>query len=125
MLTDQQIDIIVSGMLSRWGGRTPPDPAALPAYETRNPGDVQRGAAAYAAYCASCHGADGTGGEQGGSVVDGAYLRLVSDQALRSAVVCGRPDLGMPDWRGRDGARPMSEQEIADVVAWLAGHRPR
>ena len=125
MLTDQQIDIIVNGMLSRFGAGERPDPATLPAYATRDPGDAQRGGAPYASYCASCHGADGKGGEKGGSIVDGSYLALVSDQALRLAVVCGRPDLGMPDWRGAGGARPMSDQEISDVVAWLIAQRPR
>jgi mono/diheme cytochrome c family protein len=124
MLTDEQIDLIVRGMVSRWGGGGPPDVAALPAYATRGPGDAQRGGAAYAAYCAGCHGADGKGGEKGGPIVDGSYLALVSDQALRTAVVCGRPDLGMPDWRGEPGARPMSDQEITDVVAWLIAQRP-
>ncbi len=40
------------------------------------PGDPAAGAAAYETFCAHCHGADGTGGPHGGSVVDGAYLRL-------------------------------------------------
>jgi hypothetical protein len=57
-------------------------------------------------------------------VVDPAYLALVSDQALRSAVIAGRPDLGMPDYRTAAPERPMSAQEIADVVAWLAAQRP-
>ena len=51
------------------------------------------------------------------------YLALVSDQALRTAVIVGRSDLGMPDWRAYTPGRPMSSQEISDVVAWLASHR--
>ena len=34
-----------------------------------------------------------------GSIVDPSYLALVSDQSLRSTIIAGRPDLGMPDWR--------------------------
>jgi hypothetical protein len=49
---------------------------------------------------------------------------LVSESALRSAVIFGRIDLGMPDWRSYAAGRPMSDQEIADVVAWLASKRP-
>ncbi len=124
-LTDQQIDIIVRGMLSRWGGGDQLKAATLPAYAASVLGDVRRGGAAYAASCAGCHGADGRGGQKGGSIVDGAYLALVSDQALRTAVICGRPDLGMPDWRGDGGGRPMSEQDIADVVAWMTAQRPQ
>jgi len=122
-LSDEQIDILVSNMRSRWadpemlGGAVPP-PYATP------PGDAQRGARAYAIRCANCHGATGGGGEHGGSVVDGAYLALVSDQALRTAVVVGRLHLGMPDWRGEAPARPMSARDVADVVAWLIAQRP-
>lgn len=121
-LTDQQIDIIVDGMLTRWGGGNPLQGLSAPPYAASAPGSAQRGAAAYAAYCAGCHGAEGTGGPKGGSVVDGAYLGLVSEQALRTVVICGRSDLGMPDWRG-DG-RPMSDQDVSDVVAWLVAQRP-
>jgi mono/diheme cytochrome c family protein len=121
-LTAQQIDIIVRSMLARWGAGAPP--AGMPAYAAGAPGDAQRGAAAYATYCASCHGAAGKGGEKGGAIVDGSYLALVSDQALRSAVICGRPDLGMPDWRG-DAGKPMSEQDVTNVVAWLSAQRAK
>jgi hypothetical protein len=56
-------------------------------------------------------------------VINPAYLALVSDQALRTAVIVGRSDLGMPDWRANIPGRSMSPQEISDVVAWLASHR--
>ena len=87
-------------------------------------GDAVRGASAYGTYCASCHGAKGEGGSAPGSIVDPAYLTLVSDRALRATVVVGRSDLGMPDWRSDVKGRPMSGTEIADVVAWLAAQRP-
>ena len=67
--------------------------------------------------------AEGKGGEKGASVVDPSYLALVSDQGLRTAVIAGRADLGMPDWRGYVPGHPMNDEEIADVVAWLASHR--
>jgi cytochrome c oxidase cbb3-type subunit III len=122
-LTDEQVDIIVSGMRSRWarpgalGGGTPP-PYAAP------PGDPVRGVPAYARHCASCHGPTGSGGPHGASIVDGSYLALVSDQSLRTAILVGRPALGMPDWRGDQKGGAMTGQEIADVVAWLIGKRP-
>jgi len=124
-LTKEQIDIIVREMQARWGGNPPLDAANLPPYAAGAPGDAARGKAAYAAFCAGCHGADGGGGPKGGSIVDGSYLGLVSDQALRTAVICGRPDLGMPDWRGGAGRGAMSEQDIADVVAWMIAQRPQ
>ena len=77
----------------------------------------EQGLRVYAEACASCHGADGKG-DKGGSVVDAAYLALVSDQALRTAVIAGRTDLGMPDWRSDIPGQPLTAQQIADVVAW-------
>jgi hypothetical protein len=38
-------------------------------------------------------------------------------------VIAGRPELGAPDWRGNIPGKPMSEQEIGDVVAWLESQR--
>jgi cytochrome c oxidase cbb3-type subunit III len=117
-------------MRSRWGKAENFQNVALPPYSLRDasaagsgPGDSQRGAATYQTYCAQCHGKDGSGGPKGGSVINPAYLALVSDQALRTAVIVGRSDLGMPDWRKNISGRPMSPQEISDVVAWLASHR--
>lgn len=129
-LTDKQIDALVEGMRSRWGTAENFKNLALPAYSLHDaitagsgPGNSERGAAAYQTYCAQCHGKDGRGGSKGGSVIDPAYLALVSDQALRTTVIVGRSDLGMPDWRGYRSGRPMSPQEVSDVVAWLASHR--
>jgi cytochrome c oxidase cbb3-type subunit III len=129
-LTDKQIDILVEGMKSRWGKAQDFKNVALPPYSLQDasakgsgPGDTQRGAVAYQTYCAQCHGKDGSGGPKGGSVINPAYLALVSDQALRTALIVGRSDLGMPDWRANIPGRSMSPQEISDVVAWLASHR--
>ena len=57
-----------------------------------------------------------------GSIVDGSYLALISDQGLRSLVIAGRPDEGMPDWRS-DSSQPLTDQQITDLVAWLASKR--
>jgi cytochrome c oxidase cbb3-type subunit 3 len=129
-LTDQQIDILVEGMKSRWGKTENFQNVALPPYSLHDasalgsgPGDPQRGAVAYQTYCAQCHGKDGSGGPKGGSVIDPAYLALVSDQALRTTLIVGRVDLGMPDWRTNSSGQPMRPQEISDVVAWLTSHR--
>lgn len=129
-LTDKQIDILVDGMKSRWGKAENFDNVALPPYSLQDaiakgsaPGASERGAAAFQTYCAQCHGTDGNGGAKGRSVIDAAYLTLTSDQALRTAVIVGRSDLGMPDWRTYISGRAMTAQEISDVVAWLASHR--
>ncbi|HVR22245.1 MAG TPA: c-type cytochrome [Candidatus Polarisedimenticolia bacterium] len=125
MLTDKQIDSLVRGIRS-WEkpnalrGTTAPSYAAPQAS-----GDAQRGADVYRTYCSSCHGADGRGGSKASSIIDGAYLALVSDQQLRTIVIAGRPELGAPDWRGDVEGRPMSPQDISDVVAWLSSQRPK
>jgi cytochrome c oxidase cbb3-type subunit 3 len=124
MLTDKQIDVIVGGIRvwatpNAFGDQTPPP------YSAQAAGDPQRGAAAYRTYCSSCHGADGHGGSKASSIVDGSYLAIVSDQQLRTIVITGRPELSAPDWRGNVQDRPMSAQEVTDVVAWLSSQRPQ
>jgi cytochrome c oxidase cbb3-type subunit 3/ubiquinol-cytochrome c reductase cytochrome c subunit len=121
-LTDAQVSALASGLRAAW---SKPDATAgveLPPFAAE-PGDAARGAAAYGTFCAGCHGASGEGGRTPGSIVDPAYLALVSDRALRATVVLGRSDLGMPDWRSDVAGRPMSDAEIADVVAWLVAQR--
>ena len=124
MLTDDQISAIVRGIRSNWAKPDALRGADPPPYAASQTGDAQRGAQVYATFCSSCHGRDGTGGVRAGSIVDGAYLQLVSDQGLRTTVIAGRRDLGAPDWRGNLPGRPMSPQDVSDVVAWLAAQRP-
>jgi cytochrome c oxidase cbb3-type subunit III len=123
MLTEKQIDALVRGIRS-WAKPDALGNQALPSYIARDLGDPQRGADAYRTYCFSCHGPNGRGGEAS-SIVDGSYLALVSDQQLRTIVIAGRPELGAPDWRGDVEGRPMSAQEVSDVVAWLSSQRPK
>jgi cytochrome c oxidase cbb3-type subunit 3 len=121
MLTDKQIDALVRGIRS-WAKPDSFRGTTLPRYSAQSAGDSQRGANVYRTYCSSCHGVDGHGGKAS-SIVDGSYLALVSDHQLRTIVIAGRPELGAPDWRGDVEGKPMSEQEITDVVAWLAAKR--
>jgi cytochrome c oxidase cbb3-type subunit III len=123
MLTDDQISAIVAGIRKRWSNPSSLD-IAPPPY-ARSVGDPKRGAKAYEVYCASCHGTAGRGGTRAGSIVDGAYLALVSDQYLRTLVIAGRPEMGAPDWRGNLPGKPMAPQEVSDVVAWLSAQRAR
>src|SRR5262245_37334535 len=125
MLTAKQIDAIVGGMRERWAKPNILDSLNPPPHRAEAPGDSQRGASVYAAFCSSCHGADGRGGPKASSIVDGSYLALVSDQGLRTLVIVGRPELGFPDWRGDVPDRPMSPENVSDVVAWMASQRPQ
>jgi cytochrome c oxidase cbb3-type subunit 3/ubiquinol-cytochrome c reductase cytochrome c subunit len=135
MLTDQQIAVIAQGMQQHWG-----NPGALagttpPPYAAAAPGNPAQGQQAFTTFCARCHGADGTGGksphgESLGSLVDPAYLALVSDQGLRSIILAGQTEQDAHDWRAYSASPgapaipiPMSDQQVADVVAWLTSHR--
>lgn len=125
MLTDSQVNALVAGIRSRWGRPGFLQNDDPPPYTVSAPGDGVRGAAAYQTFCSSCHGAQGRGGVRAGSIVDSSFLALVSDQGLRTTVIVGRPDLGAPDWRGDLPGKPMSAQDVSDVVAWLSAQRPQ
>ena len=124
-LTDRQIDVLVQQMRTRWAKPGALAGVSLPPYQVSVPGDAARGAGVYQTYCASCHGPGGKGAGKAHSIVDGSYLALVSDQALRTTVIVGVPDRGAPDWRNNVPGRPMTAQEISDVAAWLIAQRPK
>lgn len=131
MLTDRQVEILAHGIVDTWGRPDGLAGSAPPGYTSNYPGDSARGQQAFTTFCARCHGSNGGGinaNKEGqiGSIVDPAYLALVSDQSLRTAIIAGFPEQHMPDWRSDlmgAGARPMTGQEITDVVAWMAAHR--
>jgi cytochrome c oxidase cbb3-type subunit III len=122
LLTDEQINILADGVYN-WakGHEAPTD--NLPPYSAAL-GDAERGEAVFAQNCASCHGSNGEGVKgKAGSVIDTTYLSLVTNQYLRTVVIVGRPDLGMPGFRDYVAGKPMTPEEISDVVAWLASRR--
>lgn len=121
-LTDAQITALTAGIRAQWGRPGTLAGIAVPPHAAP-PGDAGRGAAAYAQHCAACHGPGGAGGPRGGSIVDGSYLALVSDQGLRTTVLVGRPGRGMPNWRGTPPDEPMTNADVSDVVAWLVAQR--
>ena len=123
MLTEQQIEAIAGGIFSRWGRKEVLDGANPPSYAAKASGDVDHGQVVFGKYCASCHGSEGSGTSKGSAITNDAFLALVSDQALRTIVITGRPELGAPDWRGDVPGMPMADQEITDVIAWLASRR--
>jgi len=131
MLTDRQIIVLAEGMQKAWG-----NPAALggqtpPAYTSTASGNSANGQKAFATYCAQCHGADATSGKSPsgqtlGSLVDPAYLALISDQGLRTLTLAGQFDKTPHDWRSyqsSSAAHPLTDQDVTDIVAWLASHR--
>jgi cytochrome c oxidase cbb3-type subunit 3 len=125
MLTDNQVDVIIRGIRERYSKPNALAGVTPPPYTATEPGDATRGAVAYETFCASCHGPGGKGGPKASSIVDGSFLALLTDQELRTLIIVGRPDLGAPDWRNNVPGKPMSSEEISDVVAWLSAQRPQ
>ena len=123
MLTEQQIEAITTGMFSRWGHKQVLDGANPPSYAAKTAANADHGQLVFGTYCTSCHGTEGVGTQKGSAITNDSFLALVSDQGLRTVVITGRPELGAPDWRGNVPGRPMTDQEITDVVAWLASRR--
>jgi len=124
MPASAQVKVLAEGLKPRWGQ---PQPArgSMPPYAVAS-GDSERGAAVFKRACACCHGDHGQG-DDAGAINNRAFLALISDQALRRYAITGRPDLGMPDYAGKDDRpedfEPLSAGEIDDLVALLARWR--
>lgn len=121
MLTDAQVNALVAGMRMQWLQPNVYGNATPPAYAQSQAGDPHRGQQSYQARCAGCHDSSGQ------QITSPNYLSLVGNQALRSIIVAGRPDIGQPDWQhdGPDGkaTTPLSTQEVDDIVTYLASLR--
>jgi mono/diheme cytochrome c family protein len=121
MLTDHQVDALVAGMRKNWAKPGTLDGQNAPPYAANLQGDAKRGEQVYKAYCISNHLSDKQ------LLTDPAYLALVSDQALRTLIIAGRPDLGHPDWRGdlskNPAGHPMTNQDVTDIVTYLGSLR--
>jgi cytochrome c oxidase cbb3-type subunit III len=125
MLTDAQVNALIAGMRKEWSRPDTLTGATPPPYAQTGAGDPHRGQASYQAHCAACHASSGEQGRQ--QVTSPTYLALIGDQALRTIIIAGRPDIGQPDWRhdakGGEAATPLSTQDVADIVAYLASLR--
>lgn len=121
MLTDAQVNALIAGMRKEWARVDVFSLVKPPSYAQPADGDAKRGEQAYQTRCASCH--QNPAREQ---VTSAAYLSLVSDQALRTVIVAGRPDIGQPDWmmQGvKDSRGPLSGQDVTDIVTYLGSLR--
>jgi cytochrome c oxidase cbb3-type subunit 3/ubiquinol-cytochrome c reductase cytochrome c subunit len=121
-LTDKQVEILIHGIRKSW--QVGYVRAGAPPYATAESGNPNEGAKVYATNCQSCHGLDGKGGPTAGSIVDPAYLSLVSDQYLRAIIIAGRPDTPHPNYTQYPSGQPLYSKQIADLVAWLSAKRP-
>ncbi len=92
---------------------------------------LQKGTAAFARACAECHGDQGQGLKKdhhiSNAINDSVFLSLNSNQVLRRIIITGRSDLGMPNYaKARSESpdfKPLTEQEVSDLVALLASWR--
>ena len=122
VLTDEQIDILFTGMRQRWGVPLRSQARRAAVRSRRHGRRRARWREVYAANVPSAMARPARAGTQGGSIVDASYLALVSDQALRTLVIAGRPDLASRLARLPHG-QPLTAQKVADVVAWLVARR--
>ena len=118
-LTPRQVDALVSGIES-WRKSGVPAADQLPSYAGTATGDPVHGKRLFARGCFPCHGP----GARVGPVTDPSYLSLVTDQNLRTSIIVGRLDLGMPNYRVLNAGHPLSDQDVSDLVAYLASLRP-
>jgi len=121
-LTSKQIGILVDGFEQRWAkpvdfhGLTPP-----PYYQPADAKiDLADGKKVFTTVCGMCHGEHGVIGP----LATPAYLSLATDQYIRTAVLAGKPDRGMPNWQMLKAGHPLSNNEITDVVGYLSSLRP-
>lgn len=123
-LTEEQVNAIVRGMRDEWRHGDPLSGQSPPPYADQHSGDAKAGAQVYTNVCARCHGPIGGKAGPSGSVLNPWVLSLMSSQAQRTTVIVGRPDLGMPDWRGLVPGYPLTNEQITNVVAFLNSERP-
>ena len=112
-LTSQQVDALVSGMRSRWAHADPNVTEMLP-YSSSTVGTAEQGRQIY--FGRPAHPAINKKQQR---ITDTSYLALVSDQSLRTIVIAGRPDLGQPDWKQVRPDRPLTDQDVSDITAYL------
>ncbi len=118
-LTEKQIIALVNGIEQNWARPAGFRKTHLPSY-SGDPGDAANGQKLFMKDCYMCHGPRAPIGP----VTDPVLLQLSSDQLLRTSIIEGRPDFGMPDYRMLNMGRALSDQDIGDLVAYLVSLRP-
>ena len=115
-LTDKQVDALIAGMRARWR-KSDPATTNAPPYATTSQGDAKAGEQFFNIACVPCHQ------KTDERITSSTYLALVSDQALRTITIAGRPDLGQPNWQNVREGGPLTSEDVTNVVAYLASLR--
>ncbi len=118
-LTDAQIGIIADGILAK---RQPVE-GPVPAWSAPL-GNPAAGQAVYAAVVESLKKTLPASVFRDGFLTNRDFLGLVTDQYLRSLVIGGSAELGIPNYREVLPGRALTDAEIADLVAYLSSQRP-
>ena len=80
-------------------------------------GDPERGGQLFVDNCAMCHGVDGKG-RVGARLENFPGIQI--ETTLSQTIAQGVPGSVMPAW-GQANGGPLSEQDIADIVAYITG----
>lgn len=116
-----QVDALLNGMGQKWARPVEWNGLALPVYSASGGApDTAQGKQVFMAACARCHSDQG----KAGSIENASFLTLISDQGLRTSTIVGRPDFGVPNWRGYIPEHALTDQEITNVVGYLVSLRP-
>ncbi len=119
-LYPKQVTALVNGIERNWAKPVNVSGVSLPAYSAEGrSGDPGRGKKLFVRDCFMCHGQVAIG-----PVTNPTFLTLVTNQVLRTSIIVGRADLGMPDFRTLNMGHALSDQDITDLVAYLASLRP-
>ena len=144
---DAALTAFVKGMRTAWGNASATAPTNIAWAHQPGKADAEHGRELFDARCVSCHPRTqpvGSSATVSGSVTDPFYLRLVSDQHLRTSIVFGRNDRnGRNDPNGRNDAKAampaangpfpttagqpalasLTAANVDDLVAYLASLR--
>jgi mono/diheme cytochrome c family protein len=100
-----EVDAVIAHIRS-WPTDGLPTPAPAP-----GGGNASAGRDVYTASCETCHGADGTS-PTAPDLANPTFQSAATDEYIRYAIVNGRPGTLMEPV-------PITEQEIADVIAYI------
>lgn len=89
----------------------------IKADEFVRPSAVTDFATLYSERCAACHGANGAFAA-GPPLSDPLFVKLATDEELRSVIAGGRAGTLMPAWSNKHGG-PLTDEQIASLVAGI------